>query len=101
MLAAAFLRKSSAQTNSSVTEHQIDPSYGVLPWMAVKTWEKNCEKIGARPGVSLHCLTPFGTLPADGVDIPGRKIGIFSPERKAGDRTRTGDVQLGKLTFYH
>ncbi len=20
---------------------------------------------------------------------------------KAGDRTRTGDVQLGKLTFYH
>ena len=23
------------------------------------------------------------------------------PELKAGDRIRTGDVQLGKLTFYH
>ena len=26
---------------------------------------------------------------------------IFRLRLKAGDRTRTGDVQLGKLTFYH
>jgi hypothetical protein len=26
---------------------------------------------------------------------------IFSSRREAGDRIRTGDVQLGKLTFYH
>lgn len=25
----------------------------------------------------------------------------FGPENGAGDRTRTGDVQLGKLAFYH
>ena len=25
----------------------------------------------------------------------------LSPGLKAGDRIRTGDVQLGKLTFYH
>jgi hypothetical protein len=25
----------------------------------------------------------------------------LSPGLEAGDRTRTGDVQLGKLTFYH
>ena len=27
--------------------------------------------------------------------------GFLSSELKAGDRIRTGDVQLGKLTFYH
>ncbi len=26
---------------------------------------------------------------------------FLNPELKAGDRIRTGDVQLGKLTFYH
>ena len=26
---------------------------------------------------------------------------LSSLELKAGDRIRTGDVQLGKLTFYH
>jgi hypothetical protein len=30
----------------------------------------------------------------DDVTPPGKRIG-------AGDRIRTGDVQLGKLTFYH
>ncbi len=26
---------------------------------------------------------------------------IAKQEQRAGDRTRTGDVQLGKLAFYH
>jgi hypothetical protein len=26
---------------------------------------------------------------------------LFSYFQRAGDRTRTGDVQLGKLAFYH
>jgi hypothetical protein len=27
--------------------------------------------------------------------------GVEEEEWRAGDRTRTGDVQLGKLAFYH
>jgi hypothetical protein len=34
---------------------------------------------------------PLGLILLAGLDIP----------RRAGDRTRTGDVQLGKLAFYH
>ena len=34
--------------------------------------------------------------------VPDWLFGEFaSPGLKAGDRARTGDVQLGKLTFYH
>ena len=33
---------------------------------------------------------------------PYPKLGFLIKQlSKAGDRTRTGDVQLGKLTFYH
>jgi hypothetical protein len=39
-------------------------------------------------------LTPNGEL--------GSRLRSFSfSVQKAGDRTRTDDIQLGKLTFYH
>lgn len=34
-------------------------------------------------------------------ELIARGTTIFSSRREAGDRIRTGDVQLGKLTFYH
>jgi hypothetical protein len=37
---------------------------------------------------------------AETAGTDGRVVGARMPHR-AGDRTRTGDVQLGKLAFYH
>jgi hypothetical protein len=31
----------------------------------------------------------------------GEQAERYSVGQRAGDRTRTGDVQLGKLAFYH
>jgi hypothetical protein len=38
---------------------------------------------------------PGTTNPDSTEELPGQSF------RRAGDRTRTGDVQLGKLAFYH
>ena len=46
-----------------------------------------------------------GTLPDASDDSPPSKVKelfvFYGVPRRAGDRGRTGDVQLGKLAFYH
>jgi hypothetical protein len=46
-----------------------------------------------------------GTLPIAGDDPRPSKVKepfvFYGVPRRAGDRGRTGDVQLGKLAFYH
>ena len=54
------------------------------------------------PGIACHRLVPAGLLPADARTAVRLAFSDFSVlDLKAGDRIRTGDVQLGKLTFYH
>jgi hypothetical protein len=51
-----------------------------------------------------HQLSPRQNTAVGVDDQQGRpeRLGkLFSSPVKAGDRIRTGDVQLGKLTFYH
>ena len=57
--------------------------------------------IDAAEGVSRN---PAGTLPAGCDDAPEpattKAVAIQNLRQRAGDRGRTGDVQLGKLAFY-
>ncbi len=48
---------------------------------------------------------PPGTLPDASNDVLPSKVKepqvFYGVSKRAGDRGRTGDVQLGKLAFYH
>ena len=53
----------------------------------------------------LPTRNPPGTLPVASDDSPPSQVKeplvFYGVPRRAGDRGRTGDVQLGKLAFYH
>jgi hypothetical protein len=60
------------------------------------------ERHGSGNGASLCAMPSTAERRAEGMKNPLRqKSQRGKPFRRAGDRTRTGDVQLGKLAFYH
>jgi hypothetical protein len=63
-------------------------------------------KAGTRIRALLLCITVEMQMEVAGLDFPGNglwpcRIVLGFLDIGAGDRDRTGDIQLGKLTFYH
>jgi hypothetical protein len=63
--------------------------------------EKPCEKVESIAGITRHPQSTSGALLAFAKRDDRLRSNKFQAWTKAGDRIRTGDVQLGKLTFYH
>ena len=101
---AVSTRKQCGVTSSDEIQDPKGRAFGFLPWISDQLNRAKPPPSACAYAVASACRGNFvapsvvRALPTHRV---GKGTGAGGGKGEAGDRGRTGDVQLGKLAFYH